>query len=213
MDKTAKACASKKSKVPAVSATGISSWFFAIFRGAVLLSVTCIACSLLACSSSSNKPAPEPKENPNPRIFSKFRVKVDSPQVDDLQVHSDWTIHHFGCAPINQPAGNLNVGQPNPLEKVTRTGPGEYEVSIEEDRYVMDACQWTREGAQFNFMRKGEIFSMYVMKLDKSKSSAVYRITCLPRTEWFGSCDITEHMTPIEISRAGQFNGLIEVLP
>lgn len=139
-----------------------------------------------------------------------MHVEMKSAEVDNVEVHSDWAIQNFGCAPINQPAGNLNVGQPNPSETVARTGPGEYEVTITEDRYLPDACKWSREGTQFNFMRNGEIFATYLVSRNDVLTRKEHHITCTPRTRWFGTCGLIENMRPAEFPRSGLFNGLIE---
>lgn len=183
------------------------------FHARSLLVAVSIACALLACTNSSNKPAPEPTPNPKPKVFSALRVQLKSGEIDDLHVNSVWSIRNFGCAPINQPAGNLNVGQPNTRENVTKKAQGEYDVAVEEDRYVDDACHWARDGTQFNFMHKGEVFAVYAMSVKDAAGDRRFDITCTSRDRWPGVCRLADKMPPSQLSRTDSFNGSIELLP
>jgi hypothetical protein len=175
----------------------------------LLLLVSIVALS--SGCSSENKPAPEPVPSPDAHVTTHLIITADDSNVDDIQVVSVWMIGNLRCAPINYSGGYINAKQINVNESVKKVGDG-YVASVLMDRYMQDNCKWIWGGSQVNFMRKGKIYSTFLIS-PKTNNDNIYHLQCIPSGRFLGDCYRKGTLTVQDERFPNKFNAAVEVRP
>lgn len=142
------------------------------------LSATLVVALLGGCGAEPQAPSPTP--NPHPHEFTRLKITVEpGSEATGVNVESLWTVGNIGCAPHEGwPSGASITKQVNTPERVNKTGADEWVVTVVDDRFLPDKCQWYAGGYDIRFMHNDAVLASSGSAKKAIEEAGVLKLTC-----------------------------------
>lgn len=178
---------------------------FSLLRLLVLLLLVPVVCG---CGEN---PGEVPELNPDAHKTLTMDIYIHGGDIDGVEVSSAWEMETRGCAKVNFPAGNLNIGHASPDEEVKKVGD-HYESKILLDRFTQVPCRWVLGGVGLNFMKAQQIDSDYAAGVNDLIGSRGQQITCFARRGGFvGFCNLPSRLNDAQKEMTGKYTVNLEI--